>query len=131
MAALVMAQPDMGTTLILACIVLSSLYVAGIGLMPLTSVVVLGAATALMLAKAAPYRWRRITAFWHPFSDASNAGYQSAQGILALGSGRLFGLGLGATRACWSSGCSSPWRWWGPGWRAGRRIVSAASWRPG
>ncbi|HEX3539451.1 MAG TPA: putative lipid II flippase FtsW [Acidimicrobiales bacterium] len=99
MAVLVMAQPDMGTTMILACIVLASLYVAGLPLMPLASLVGLGALAALGLAKAAPYRWRRITAFWHPFSDASNAGYQSAQGMVALGSGRLFGVGLGATRA--------------------------------
>ena len=99
MAALVMAQPDMGTTLILACIVLTALWVAGLPLGPLTTVVVAGLAGAVLAAKAAPYRWRRITAFWHPFSDAANTGYQSAQGVVALGSGRWFGLGLGATRA--------------------------------
>lgn len=99
MAVLVMAQPDMGTTMILACIVLAALYVAGIPLLPLSTLVAVGSAAALLLAKAAPYRWRRMTAFWHPFSDAANTGYQSAQGVVALGSGRLFGVGLGATRA--------------------------------
>ena len=99
MALLVMAQPDMGTTIILACIVLASLYVAGVSLLPLTALLAMGGAGALALAKAAPYRWARLMSFWHPFSDASNAGYQSAQGLVALGSGRLFGLGLGATRA--------------------------------
>ena len=99
MAALVMAQPDMGTTLILACIVVSALYVGGLPLRPLGTLLVAGVAAAAVAAKAAPYRWRRVTAFWHPFADASNAGYQSAQGVVALGSGRLFGLGLGATRA--------------------------------
>jgi cell division protein FtsW len=99
MAVLVMAQPDMGTTMILACIVLATLYVAGLPLLPLSTIVAMGSAAALLLAKAAPYRWRRMTAFWHPFSDAANTGYQSAQGMVALGSGRLFGIGLGATRA--------------------------------
>jgi cell division protein FtsW len=99
MAVLVMAQPDMGTTLILACILLSCLYVAGVPLRPLTVLMVGGAGCALVAAKMAPYRWARMTAFWHPFSDAANTGYQSAQGVVALGSGRLFGLGLGATRA--------------------------------
>jgi cell division protein FtsW len=99
MAFLVMAQPDMGTTMILACILMTSLYVAGVPLRPLVTLLVLGGAVALLAAKAAPYRWRRMTAFWHPFSDAANTGYQSAQGVVALGSGRLFGLGLGATRA--------------------------------
>ncbi|MDQ6613261.1 MAG: putative lipid II flippase FtsW [Actinomycetota bacterium] len=99
MALLVMAQPDMGTTMILACIALTAFYVAGVALRPLTTMVVVGAAAALLAAKRAPYRWRRMTAFWHPFSDAANSGYQSAQGAVALGSGRWFGLGLGATRA--------------------------------
>jgi cell division protein FtsW len=40
-----------------------------------------------------------MTAFLHPLADAGNAGYQSAQGMVAMGSGRWFGLGLGATRA--------------------------------
>jgi cell division protein FtsW len=99
MAVLVMLQPDMGTTMILACIFLSCLFVAGVSLRPLSVVMVSGLLAALAAAKMAPYRWRRMTAFWHPFSDAANTGYQSAQGVVALGSGRLFGLGLGATRA--------------------------------
>lgn len=99
LAVLVMAQPDMGTTMILACIVLAALYVAGLPLRPLSALLIAGAGAALVAAKVAPYRWRRMTVFWHPFSDAANTGYQSAQGVVALGSGRLFGLGLGATRA--------------------------------
>jgi cell division protein FtsW len=53
------------------------------------------------MAQAAPYRWRRLTSFLHPFHDAGNTGYQSAQGLVALGSGRIAGLGLGASRASW------------------------------
>jgi cell division protein FtsW len=100
-AGLVMLQPDMGTTMVLACIVLAMLYAAGSPLAPMAGVLGVGGALALLMAVAAPYRWRRLTAFLHPFADASNTGYQSAQGLVALGSGRLAGLGLGASPASW------------------------------
>jgi cell division protein FtsW len=98
---LVMIQPDMGTTMVMGSIVLSALYVAGSPLGPMVGVLGVGAALGLAMAVAAPYRWRRMTAFLHPFADASNTGYQSAQGLVALGSGHLAGLGLGASRASW------------------------------
>jgi cell division protein FtsW len=98
---LVMIQPDMGTTMVMGAIVLSTLYVAGSPLGPMVGVLGVGAALGLAMAVAAPYRWRRMTAFLHPFADASNTGYQSAQGLVALGSGHLAGLGLGASRASW------------------------------
>jgi cell division protein FtsW len=101
MAALVMAQPDMGTTMVMACVVLAALYAAASPLTPLFGVLGVGAAGSLVMAVAAPYRWRRMTSFLHPFADASNTGYQSAQGLVALGSGRWAGLGLGASRASW------------------------------
>ena len=99
--ALVMIQPDMGTTMVLGAIVLSALFVAGSPLVPMTGVLGVGGVLGLAMAVAAPYRWRRMTAFMHPFADPSNTGYQSAQGLVALGSGRLAGLGLGASRASW------------------------------
>ena len=101
MAALVMLQPDMGTTLVMACIVLTALYVAGSPLGPMVGIAAVGAGIGSVMAVAAPYRWRRLTAFLHPFADASNTGYQSAQGLVALGSGHLAGLGIGASRASW------------------------------
>ena len=101
MAGLVMLQPDMGTTMVLACAVLAVLYAAGAPLAPMAGILGMGAVLSLGMAVAAPYRWRRLTAFVHPFADASNTGYQSAQGLVALGSGRLAGLGIGASRASW------------------------------
>ncbi len=98
---LVMIQPDMGTTMVMGTIVLSALYVTGSPLGPMVGVLGVGATLGLAMAVAAPYRWRRMTAFLHPFADASNTGYQSAQGLVALGSGHLAGLGLGASRASW------------------------------
>ena len=101
LAGLVMLQPDMGTTMVMAATVLAILYAAGAPLAPMTGVLGVGALLSLGMAVAAPYRWRRLTAFLHPLADASNTGYQAAQGLVALGSGRLAGLGIGATRASW------------------------------
>ena len=52
-----------------------------------------------ILAKAAPYRWRRMTSFVDPFKDASNTGYQSVQGLLALSHGHVLGDGIGTSIA--------------------------------
>jgi cell division protein FtsW len=96
---LVMAQPDMGTTMVLACIAVAMLITAGIPLKPLGGLMAGGALTALFFAIAAPYRWRRMTSFLHPFKDPSNTGYQSVQALLALSHGHVLGEGLGASIA--------------------------------
>jgi cell division protein FtsW len=96
---LVMAQPDMGTTLVLAGIAVAVLITAGIPLKPLGGVLAGGIVTALFFAIAAPYRWRRMTSFLHPFKDPSNTGYQSVQALLALSHGHVLGEGLGASIA--------------------------------
>ncbi len=101
MAGLVMLQPDMGTTMVMACAVLAVLYAAGVPLAPMSGVLGVGAVLTFGMAIAEPYRFRRLTSFMHPLADASNTGYQSAQGLVALGSGRLAGLGIGASRASW------------------------------
>jgi cell division protein FtsW len=49
-----------------------------------------------------PYRRVRMLTFLHPFADSSNAGYQISQSLIALGSGGLTGVGLGAGRAKWN-----------------------------
>ena len=54
---------------------------------------------AYVMAKAAPYRWRRMTSFINPFKDASNTGYQSVQGLLALSHGHVLGDGIGSSIA--------------------------------
>ena len=96
---LVMAQPDMGTTMVLVLIALAMLFTAGIpfGPMLLTGGGIAG--LGLLLAVAAPYRWRRMTSFLHPFKDPSNTGYQSVQGLLALSHGHVLGDGLGSSIA--------------------------------
>ena len=96
---LVMAQPDMGTTMVIVCIALAMLFAAGVPGTAMAGLVGLIASCGLMLAVAAPYRWRRMTSFINPFKDASNTGYQSVQGLLALSHGHVLGDGLGSSIA--------------------------------
>lgn len=99
MVFLVLLQPDMGTTLVLVFITGAMLFTAGMPLRYLGGLAGAGVLCGFALAKAAPYRWRRMTSFIHPFKDASNTGYQSVQGILALSHGHVLGDGLGSSIA--------------------------------
>ena len=99
--ALLMLQPDLGTALVTGGIVVSVLFVAGVPWGAMAKLSTALAACTLLLAWVTPYRWRRMTAFLDPWADASNTGYQAAQGLVALGSGGLTGVNLGASRAKW------------------------------
>src|SRR4051794_4441383 len=76
-AVLVMAQPDMGTTLIIGTFVFSALYIGGGRLRSMASMLARGGRAALVLGMAEPYRRARMLAFLHPLADKSNTGYQS------------------------------------------------------
>lgn len=96
---LVMAQPDFGTTVILAGLFGVMLFLAGL---QWRWVFALGGAALVSLgalAIAAPYRLRRLMNFFDPFADAEGAGYQVVQGWIALASGGLTGRGLGTGQA--------------------------------
>ena len=100
-AALVMKEPDMGTTAVLACIVLAVLYVGGVRLSSMMTVLGGGVTLAGLAAMAAPYRRARLTSFVHPFADKTDKGYQLVQSLVGLASGGVAGVGLGASRAKW------------------------------
>ncbi|GAA2799321.1 putative lipid II flippase FtsW [Crossiella cryophila] len=101
MFALLMLQPDLGSTITLAVIVLSLLWFAGAPLR-LFGVIALGAVTgAIVLAMTAAYRLERLTSFFNPDADPT-ASYQSKQALYALGDGGIFGVGLGQGKAKWS-----------------------------
>ena len=100
-ALLVMAQPNLGTTLVLGAIVLSLLWVAGTPLIPLTGLAAAGALAATALALWAPYRRARVLAFLNPMADYQNGGYQNVQSLVGIASGGITGTGLGESRAKW------------------------------
>jgi len=100
-AVLVMAQPDMGTTLVLGCIVLALLFVGGVELRTLGRLMGVAMGGALLLGLAEGYRRARLFSFLHPWKDAGNTGYQIVQSLVALGTGHLSGVGLGGSTGKW------------------------------
>ena len=100
-ALLLMKQPNLGTTIILASIVLVMLFVGGAPLKPLGAVVALLIAGATALAVTEGYRMRRLTAFMDPWADPLNAGMQTIQSQVAFANGGLVGAGIGRGRAQW------------------------------
>jgi len=94
-AGLIMLQPDMGTTMVLTFAVGATLVAAGARPRDLGLLACGLALVALLMAVVEPYRMARLTAFLNPGADASGAGFQAAQAKIALGSGGLFGVGLG------------------------------------
>ena len=98
LAALVMKQPDMGTTVILVGIAAAVLWVAGSPPRTLRNAGLVAAASAALLGVLAPYRLHRLLSFLHPERDRTNTGYQAVQARVGMATGRIFGVGLGAGR---------------------------------
>jgi cell division protein FtsW len=93
--ALILVEPDLGSALAIAIMVAAILLVAGTPVRTLAA----GSGIAGMLVLAAiwfePYRRARIFSFIDPWHDPQGAGFQSVQAMIALGSGGIFGVGLG------------------------------------
>jgi cell division protein FtsW len=92
---LIMLQPDMGTTMTIAFAVAATLVAAGARPADLGKIALVIGSLALLMAVIEPYRMARLTAFLNPGADAAGAGFQAAQAKIALGSGGLFGVGIG------------------------------------
>ncbi len=100
-AALVCLEPDLDSTVLLAIIVAAVMVAGGISARYLAVIAGTGVVASAVLAVAAPYRRARVFTFLHPTADASNTGYQIVQSLIALGSGGMAGVGLGAGRSKW------------------------------
>ncbi len=92
---LLLKQPDFGSASIMFFLAILMLFVAGISLAYLFSVLAVGSIGAYFLILSVPYRRDRILAFLHPFHDKSGVGFQIIQSIYAFGRGGIFGVGLG------------------------------------
>ncbi|GAA3229112.1 rod shape-determining protein RodA [Actinocorallia longicatena] len=96
-AALIMLQPDLGTTMVLCAVVLGMLAVSGVAKRWTLGLVVGGillAAAVVMMGLLKDYQIARFTAFLDPTADPRGAGYNAAQAKIAIGSGGMFGKGL-------------------------------------
>ena len=98
---LVLKQPDMGTAMVLAFITFALLYAGGVPLRPVLKALGVTAAIGLIVGLAEPYRRARLLSFLDPFAHAKGSGYQVVQSLVGLGSGHLYGLGLGGGREKW------------------------------
>jgi cell division protein FtsW len=94
---LVVVEPDLGTAIVIAFAVAATLLAAGMPARYLAALAAIGIGLVVMIAFAQPYERARLTSFLHPWAAASRsgAGYQAVQGQIALGSGGLWGVGLG------------------------------------
>ncbi|MFH0749796.1 MAG: putative lipid II flippase FtsW [Candidatus Gottesmanbacteria bacterium] len=95
---LIILEPDLGTTLVIMATAVTMYFFSGapvkqfILMLPALIVGVFG------LAVASPYRFRRLTTFFNPENDPLGASYHIRQATIALGSGGLFGVGIGGSR---------------------------------
>ena len=100
-SALIMMQPNLGTTIIVAAIVLIMLMAAGARLVPLTLTTLVGAAMATSFVALTPFRRTRFLRFLNPMADPLNSGLQNVQSMVAMANGGLVGRGLGRSTVKW------------------------------
>lgn len=95
--ALILLQPDFGSAVIIFCLWLGMVLVSGISKKHLMAVFALGVVSfgALWLYVLAPYQKERVMSFLNPLADIRGAGYHAFQSMIAVGSGQIFGKGIG------------------------------------
>ncbi|HMJ73205.1 MAG TPA: putative lipid II flippase FtsW [Solirubrobacterales bacterium] len=92
---LIVAEPDLGTAMVVSFAVAATLVAAGMRIRDLALIGAALAFFALLMTVIEPYRMARLTGFLNPGADAGGAGFQAAQAKIALGSGGIFGVGIG------------------------------------
>ena len=92
---LVALEPDLGTTIAIAVMVTGVLIVAGTPFRLLVGTAGIVSAGAALVISQNAYMHARLLAFMHPWQDAGGSGYQNVQALLSLGSGGIWGKGLG------------------------------------
>jgi cell division protein FtsW len=92
---LIAKEPDLGTAIVVSFAVCCVLFLGGVKPRTLAPVGALIALLAVVMIAMHPYQEARLTGFLHPGSDTSGSGFQAKQATIAVGSGGLFGQGLG------------------------------------
>lgn len=96
--ALVMGEPDLGTSLIIGFIGMAMFFVAGANMFHLLVAAGTAAGGFALLAVTAAYRLNRLQAFMHPFADTNGSNWHIQQALMGIGSGGIFGRGLGMSQ---------------------------------
>jgi cell division protein FtsW len=94
MIGLILLQPDFGTAISLLLIVAVMVFAAGLHYRYFVGTLLAMAPAVYLVLMSAPYRVRRLLAFWDPWADPLGDGFQIIQSLIAVGSGGLFGRGL-------------------------------------
>ena len=97
--ALIMLEPNLGTTLIILMITVTMFWVAGASIFQMGALFAAGFVAMALLATMAGYRADRLTTFFNANADPLGHGFQTLQTLIAMGNGGVTGLGLGASRA--------------------------------
>ncbi len=97
-AALIMLQPDLGTTLVVSGLAISLYFITGYPLKQLFQITALAAVAVVMFILSSSYRLDRVKTFLDPTHDPLGTSYHIRQVILALGSGGITGVGIGRSR---------------------------------
>ena len=94
-AAVIVVEPDLGTTISLVAMVAGILLVSGVPLRLFVMASSFAVGAGLLAIWMEPYRRERVFSFLDPWKDAEGAGFQNVQAIIGIGSGGLTGEGLG------------------------------------
>ena len=95
---LVFLEPDLGTTGVLTLTAFTMFFVAGGSLWQLALVVPAATAALAFFVSNSAYQMQRVQAFLNPWADPQGIGFHTVQGLLALGTGGILGIGLGESR---------------------------------
>ena len=94
----ILLQPDLGTVILIVLAAGVIFFTAGIKLRQILPLAGLSVPAFYFLVLKTPYRMKRIVTYFNPWQDPRGAGWQIIQSYLALGSGGLWGIGLGQSR---------------------------------
>ena len=98
---MILKQPDLSTAAVICFGVFVMLFTAGAKMTHIITLFLGGLAFGVFMIFSKEYRLQRLLIFTDPWRDARGAGYQIIQSLYAIGSGRVFGLGLGQSRQKW------------------------------
>ena len=92
--ALILREPDLGTSVSIVVIAAVMIFAAGIDYRYVAALVLAAGPALYFLLASSEYRWRRIMAFLNPWADPQGDGFQIIQSMIAIGTGGITGRGL-------------------------------------
>jgi cell division protein FtsW len=93
---LLLLEPDFGSAVVILCIAMGIMFLAGARLSQFIFLLAIVAVLAMLLVYFSPYRLVRVTSFMNPWADPLNTGFQLVQALISFGRGEWLGVGLGS-----------------------------------